>query len=684
MTKPLNITLILISIFAMSESSVAELVTKVPGQPPGKELKVKKSGVPSYNWTKKSSKQIPLLNVGEEPTLEASAIAKPNTISDKALRLIQIDKSMKLPVVDIKQLLQPKFVRDSTLKEIIKINPQFALSPLKELKSFAEPNFPENNVEEKKVQAFSSVEERILQALILMDYQKQYGIAFGLLSEIIEESKENKNEVLYHYARAAKLLGLHSEHRHQMLKILKDSAAKEWSKKAAMHLAENAVEDDLDLVKILDPKLAEYDIEPEHRDQYLINRARYYSEIGDLSTAIASLDDLDENSKFKLQGTFLKGILNYRFGKSDEALKLISEVWSKLEKEAPSEFKSVVAITKARLEFQKAQYKEAFQSFLGVSKNNPIWLQAMVEQAWSQILSEDYEGAAGNMFTLHTDFFKNAFAPESYIARAVGYLNLCQYGDGAKVVISFNQRYQPMKDMLDQYMSKNKDEANYYATVRSFFKNPQSKIIDGLHRNFIYELAKHPSFTNIQGRVNLLEDEITKFNNISLDLVQTERSLLQKQGELEAKLAKPGNATKEELSKIQVEIANLKVQHQLAKRVRNSMKGLRTLAMTRIENEKTEIKQKAAHALKLRFDEMYSALTKSLDQSEVLRYELYSGAGEHLRYQMAGGEISNEQREALKVKEGKALKWDFKGEVWEDELGHYRSSLKNVCPSETK
>jgi hypothetical protein len=49
---------------------------------------------------------------------------------------------------------------------------------------------------------------------------------------------------------------------------------------------------------------------------------------------------------------------------------------------------------------------------------------------------------------------------------------------------------------------------------------------------------------------------------------------------------------------------------------------------------------------------------------------------------MAGGEINEKERPELKVEPGKALNWDFKGEIWEDELGHYRSSLKNVCAPE--
>jgi len=37
----------------------------------------------------------------------------------------------------------------------------------------------------------------------------------------------------------------------------------------------------------------------------------------------------------------------------------------------------------------------------------------------------------------------------------------------------------------------------------------------------------------------------------------------------------------------------------------------------------------------------------------------------------------------LKAEKGKSFNWKFKGEIWEDEIGHYRSSLKNVCPSDS-
>jgi hypothetical protein len=87
--------------------------------------------------------------------------------------------------------------------------------------------------------------------------------------------------------------------------------------------------------------------------------------------------------------------------------------------------------------------------------------------------------------------------------------------------------------------------------------------------------------------------------------------------------------------------------------------------------------------LQKRFKELHTSLDRVLGQTDVLQYELFSGAGEHIRYQMAGGDVNDKERDQLKVQDGKSLHWKTKGEVWEDEVGHYRSSLKNVCPKDT-
>ena len=103
-----------------------------------------------------------------------------------------------------------------------------------------------------------------------------------------------------------------------------------------------------------------------------------------------------------------------------------------------------------------------------------------------------------------------------------------------------------------------------------------------------------------------------------------------------------------------------------------------------MEKEKGELREQAGVALKNRMGQLAGNLNRVLEQNEVLAYELYSGAGEHIRYQMAGGNITEKERPELKVEKDKSLNWTFQGEIWEDEVGHYRSSLKNVCPQEDK
>ncbi|MNS80628.1 hypothetical protein D3C72_1143170 [compost metagenome] len=390
---------------------------------------------------------------------------------------------------------------------------------------------------------------------------------------------------------------------------------------------------------------------------------------------------IDEKSPKYPESLLLSALFNYRQGKVDEAVIYLDKLMALTDGDKSAPLRSIGALTLARIQFQKSQYKEAFQSYLKVDKQNPLWLQAMVEQAWTQILSEDYEGAAGNMFSLHTDFFKNAFSPESYVVRTVGYLNLCQYGDGAQVLTEMQKRYTPWKQKLEAYSQSHKSTTAYYDTVKSWLKNSDLKEVDGLPRSFIVELARHPSFMTVQKQINAYEDETQRFNRIALTLIKSERAMIQKQSEASKELA-DAKRSGSSLQSAERKMLAAKIQYHIAKKARLSIKNLRDTGLARIEKEKNGMRDVASKALQRRFTDMQANLNRVVDQNEVLKYELFSGAGEHIRYQMAGGEVNEKERSELKVEDEKQLNWKFKGEIWEDEVGHYRSSLKNVCPQD--
>src|SRR6185369_17598870 len=72
--------------------------------------------------------------------------------------------------------------------------------------------------------------------------------------------------------------------------------------------------------------------------------------------------------------------------------------------------------------------------------------------------------------------------------------------------------------------------------------------------------------------------------------------------------------------------------------------------------------------------------SRVLENNEFLRYEVFSGSGENIRYQVSGGQVSGTNRIPAHIKPTKMMNWNFDGEFWEDEIGSYRSSLQNNCP----
>ncbi len=688
-----------------SPASASDLVVESKGKAPGPEMKLKQSKVPQYDLVQKKVvkgktelnrvKSIPRLNVGEEARLKAASVQPVALPGDKAFKEV---KAQKLPapkevLVDTKALSKWKPV--PAAKVLIATDKGAGVTPdAPRLAQIADPSMKEPKPELKKIDEMQPPELKLLQALIFLEIKKDYNMALALFAELLDEASL-KTEATYQMALTAKALGLYSEYKFRMSQILNEASV-EWQKKAALSLAESAAEGDKSLVGTLDPKLASLKLELDKADQYQMNRAKYYLDKGDLSKAFAAVDEILMDSPLYTDALFLKSLILYGGNQVQEAIGLQQAVLKDVEAKRPkSEFRSVVALTLARLHFQAGQYKEAFDMYLKVDKSHPEWMQAMMEQAWSQILSEDYEGAAGNMFSLHTDFFKKSFAPESYVVRTVGYLNLCQYGDGARVIQDFKRKYTPVVKQLVEYGKNKSDNTSYYDTIKTWAKNPDLQTVDGLPREFIFALTRHPSFILEQKMINSVEDQVAKINQISVNLIQTERQNLASQSDAQAKLAlakKKMDEAQGERKKVaatdyayqEKRLLSAKIQLHIAKKARTAIKDIREAGLNRLEKEKARYRDLAGLAIKKRYGQMMSRLSDTLDQSEVLKYELFSGAGDHLRYQMAGGDVNTKDRAELKVDDGKALNWEFKGEIWEDELGYYRSSLKNVCPPEDK
>ena len=674
------------SLAVTGQTTQSALKTKSQGRSPSAELKFRQAGVPVFDMVERNGDQvvkvrvIPQLDIGEEPAIVSNSltVTMPKT---KVLSLAPVKTLTSPTLVELSQTFKP-FPVDATAQIFTSPEKVVSVPPAPPIKALTKPMLIDAEAQTVTLTEIKTDEFKMLQALIFLDHKKKYDLAMALFVELMD-SPEFKDQATYHYAETAFGQKLWSEFRQKMISVAQESKNKELKIKAVRSLVDHIEHLEISDIGLIEPFVEAFDIETSMNPKYSLKKAKYYSETGNLGSFESALLEIPMQSSEYKESVLLKAIFNYRQGQVDAAISDLEMIWPQLQEDKKDQVRNLAALTLARLYFQKGDYKNAYKNYLAVDKSSGQWLQSMVEQAWTQVLAGDYEGAAGNMFSLHTDFFKKAYAPDTYIVRTVGYLNLCQYGDSMSVINDLKKKYQGIHTKLMSFQANTKETVKYYDLVKNWMKNSDLTEVEGVPRSFIVELARHPHYMTIQKQINNYEDENSRFNQITIDLIRKERV-----ARLEMLKAKNEftSAKREQASDVVVQerkFLALAVEHLIYSRARDGIKKMRESAVARLEKEEGTLRMKAATNLQNRYQAFTATLDNLIDQKEVLAYEIYSGAGDHIRFQMAGGDVNqNQSAPALAPEEDNSYKWKHKGEVWEDEIGHYRSSLKNVCPAE--
>ena len=692
MSDPKNTKLIVllavISLFSSSYSHAGSpLVEKKPARKPASEVSYRQAGVPVFSFVKKVGsqmvkvKEIPVLDIGEEREIKSQDY-KPNLPAAKQYSLKEFRKNQSPEFIKINPELTKYFKAGETKK--FAVNAAVNLPVVTPLKAFPVYSLVEPTEQLQNLVEIKPEEYKMVQALIFNDYHKKYDLAMSLFVELMDVP-QYKQQATYHYAVTALSQKLFSEFRHKMIKVASEATDPALKKLAIESLVKNIKLLEVSDIGKIDPLVYGEDIDTALFPAYLLKKAKYDLDRGNLGEVEESLSLIQTTAPEYKEGVLLKAVFNYRQGQVDVAIQDLEILWPLIENEKKDSVRNLAALTLARLHFQKSNYAEAYKNYLRVDKSSGQWLQSMVEQAWTQVLSGDNIGAAGNMFALHTNYFQKAYAPETYIVRTVGYLNLCQYGDGVTVLGDLKKKYASIYSNIKSFQKKSGDDMKYYDLIKTWMKNVNANEVEGLPRSFVVELARHPSYMLVQKQINNYEDENSRFNKITVDLIRNERTARLEM--LKAKnaytAAKNQKKSSSDVQAAEKKYLALGTEHAIYAKARDGIKKMREAAVERLVLEKKTLVTKASHNLKARYGQFASVLENLIDQNEVLSYEIYSGAGEHIRYQMAGGEAQEKETRNLAAEKSKnGYEWKFKEEVWDDEIGHFRSSLKNVCPKD--
>lgn len=420
-------------------------------------------------------------------------------------------------------------------------------------------------------------------------------------------------------------------------------------------------------------------------------------------TALEWAKKVPEGHPRFLQSKFVEALAEYQIGSKKRALELQEGlIRNPRAEESAREFQGLIALNLARMYFQEQKYKEAHQAFLTVNKDHPLWLQGLSELGWAQLMAGDYEGAIGNMYSIHSPFFAAAYKPESFVIRTIGYLNLCQYGDAYRTLTVLEKEYRAMLMSIDNYeKSIGSFSDGRYGTIRRFlvgFNQPgriDLKDVDGLPSQVIREIARQKDFLNLQKALNRQIDEKTVYAKIGSDI---DRSLKDAQAKVTQSRKRVDQIRKNIASirqkpalepnrvpwqsELDSELSRLNDRFfsvDLFNEAKKSVIQYNREVVDGADRRGIELKKKLETTVANRITKIRTDLSRFMDNNELLRYEVFAASGENIRFQVAGGEKSN-RIPATVIPKSKSLQWDFDGEYWEDEIGHYRSSLKNNCP----
>jgi tetratricopeptide (TPR) repeat protein len=431
---------------------------------------------------------------------------------------------------------------------------------------------------------------------------------------------------------------------------------------------------------------------------YIIAKAAARS--GHFGVAFEHAEKISAKFERYWQAQFILAVADYSLGRQTRAYDRMKKLKQDLSKLPSQEaLASLVNINLGRMAFSEKKYSESVQHFRDIKKDHPMWVDALIEQGWSQLLAGDASGAIGNMYSLHAPFFKSVYKPESFVVRTIGYLNICQYGDAYRTLTTLEQEYQKVLEQIRQYR-QSADSKRYYNSMIQYLRSPTTQAsVDGVPFQVWREVGRHRDFLNLQTAINNRVDELEQQKFIS-GLIEKDRSQVRwlikksqerladlsqklKKSETNPELAKNVNEWKRLRTNELNVLEALKFELSVVDRSAQKYESLIKVAAERVHKRKAQMQLAAGEVLKTRMRNAENRLAAVIENNELLRYETFAGSGENIRYHATStgqGDKVNSKRMPTHAKpESKELKWAFSGEYWADEIGHYRSSLKDNC-----
>ena len=363
---------------------------------------------------------------------------------------------------------------------------------------------------------------------------------------------------------------------------------------------------------------------------YLMGRSKYRD--GQYDDAIALFRQVQRTSRYYVHAKFFEGISQVNARRSQPAVEAFREVLHALDEgvegiEDEDRMADLAWLELARIYYSTRHYDSAIESWNHVDVDSEYWLDALFEESWAYFLTQDYPRALGNIHTLHSPYFRNAWYPEAMVLKAVIYFSNCRYDEAEEVVAQFNERYGVLRPELERFLQQYQDDPSFFRFLRD--------VREG-----------HANLPNrLRPVVESAFSDRTLLRNIEyVTQLETEE---RRHGQMPAAF-------------------------------RNSSVGARILQD--ISVAKSFAIESAGTLARGRYTRAVEELGDLENQATAILIEILNARRGQLSQEMQEQQVTTAESRARRVTaDEEHYLWPFNGEYWRDELGFYRQQISSRC-----
>jgi tetratricopeptide (TPR) repeat protein len=181
------------------------------------------------------------------------------------------------------------------------------------------------------------------------------------------------------------------------------------------------------------------------------------------------LDAVGPQSIDYAKAHYLLGVLAARNGDNQAAYGVFMQVRAQI----PADVKDnelgrerdLAVVGAARAAYALGDFKQASDLYGEIPRYTEAWFTAMYEGAWAHFRQGDFDHAMGDVEGVLSPYFEKHHVPEAYVVRATTYFVNCQWDRVRTTFEFYRNTYEPMAASLERYLAQERAPAAQYHDV---------------------------------------------------------------------------------------------------------------------------------------------------------------------------------------------------------------------------